>query len=116
MKGDRELLKKLHKEVSEDPNPPSLTQDLDPFDPVSVELILLESDAYIDTYMTKFRSKYQSQFNDPTLFDTYVLELQIKARKVLKEGIANAQQEMSKQGWDSSIKNPFEDIEDNNGE
>jgi len=45
---DVELILQIQKEIRDDPNPAELIQEIDPLDPIAIELMLLESDFAIE--------------------------------------------------------------------
>jgi hypothetical protein len=106
---DVELILQIQKEIQDDPNPASLTQELDPLDPVAIELMLLESDNAIEVYMAGYRAKYRGLFEAPEVFDNFVLEQQTKARKSIKEGLLEVQQKLAELGYGTELRNPFEE-------
>jgi hypothetical protein len=106
---DPELIWQIQGEIKVDTLAhPTLTQEIDPLDPVAVELLLLESDFVIDGYMQKFRDKYRPVFQSPDVFDSFVLEQQKKARHTLKSLILAAQRKLGQLGF-GDPRNPFDD-------
>jgi|SRR5208337_1933553 len=77
---DFDLILVIHEEIKADPNRPVLDQKLDPLDDVAVELLYLEADHLVDSYMEQYRSKYSSQFEKLERFDDLVAEY----RKMLR--------------------------------
>lgn len=109
---DVDLILQLQKEISLDPEPATLTMTIDVFDPVAVEIFLLESDAAVEVYMTKWRRRFREQFENPVVYDNYVLAMQANARKTIHEGIAETQQTMTLLGMDTSGRDPFAEPEE----
>ena len=88
---DAELILQLTKLIREDPVKPLLDQRFNPTDPVAIEIVLHEADFAVDGYMEKWRVLYRHQFTDPNVFDEFVREFQMRARKDIKRMIAAAQ-------------------------
>jgi hypothetical protein len=106
---DPELIWQIQKDINADAAAqPILSQEIDPLDPVAVELLLYESDFAIDGYMQKFRDKYRPMFQSPDVFDNFVLEQQKKARLMLKDTILAAMRELGRLGY-GDPRNPFDD-------
>jgi hypothetical protein len=106
---DPELIWQIQKEIQADvAAQPTLAQAIDPLDPVAVELLMFESDFAIDGYMQKFRDKYGPAFQNPEVFNNFVLEQQKKARQMLKGLILEAQRKLGQLGY-GDLRNPFDD-------
>lgn len=105
---DPELIWQIQKAINADiAAQPILAQEIDPLDPVAVELLLYESDFAIDGYMQKYRDKYRPMFQSPEVFDNFVLEQQKKARLMLKDAILAAMRELGRLGF-GDPRNPFD--------
>lgn len=72
MVSDFDLILQINREIKDDRNRPRLEQEIDFSDDVAVELLYLEADHLIDSYMDRFRAKYASQFEKPERFDGLV--------------------------------------------
>jgi hypothetical protein len=88
---DAELILQLTKAIREDAEKPMLDQRFNPTDPVAIEIVLHEADFAIEGYMEKWKLLYRDQFVDPKVYDDFVLEYQMRARKDIKRMIAAAQ-------------------------
>ena len=89
---DLELIWELTEAVRHDSEKPSLEQRFNPVDPVAIEIVLHEADFAVERYMEKWKSQFREKFADPSLYDNFVLEFQIKVRKDVKVMIGQAQQ------------------------
>ncbi len=89
---DAELILKLTKAIREDSVKPAIDQQFNPTDPVAIEIVLHETDFAVEGYMEKWKVEYRDKFTDPTVYDAFVLEYQMRARKDVKRMIAAAQQ------------------------
>jgi hypothetical protein len=89
---DAELILQLTKAIREDPVKPLLDQQFNPTDPVAIEIVLHEADFAVENYMAKWQVLYRHQFVDPNVYDEFVREFQLRARKDIKKLIAAAQQ------------------------
>jgi hypothetical protein len=89
--GDAELIRELTEAVRSDPVAPVLEQKFDPTDPVAIEIMLYEADFAVESYMEKWKS-FRDRFSDPSVYDAFVLDYQMRVRKDLKAIIATAQQ------------------------
>lgn len=89
---DAELILELTKAIREDPVKPMLDQRFNPTDPVAIEIVLHEADFAVEGYMEKFTVAYRHKFQDPTVYDAFVREYQMRARRDIKSMIAAAQQ------------------------
>ena len=86
-----ELIWELTEAVRHDTEKPALEQRFNPADPIAIELVLHEADFSVDRYMEKWKS-FRERFADPTLYDNFILEFQMKVRKDVKVMISQAQQ------------------------
>ena len=89
---DAELILQLTKAIREDTVKPSIDQKFNPTDPVAIEIVLHETDFAVEGYMEKWKVEYRHRFTDPQVYDDFVLEYQMRARKDVKRMIAAAQQ------------------------
>jgi hypothetical protein len=89
---DAELVLEMSKAIRKDPQRPSLNQRFNPTDPVAIEIVLHETDYSVESYMEKWKAEYRDRFEDPTVYDNFVLEWQMRARKEVKALIAAAQE------------------------
>ena len=89
---DLELIWELTEAVRHDSEKPSLEQRFNPVDPVAIEIVLHEADFAVERYMEKWKTQFRDKFADPSLYDTFVLEFQMKVRGDVKAMIAAAQQ------------------------
>jgi len=88
---DDTLLLELTEAVRKDSEKPVLDQRLNPLDPIAIEIILHEADFAIERYMEKWK-EYRDRFSNPSLYDNFILEFQMKVRKDVKSLIGTAQQ------------------------
>jgi len=86
------LILELTEAVRNDSERPELDQRFNPTDPVAIEIILHEADFAVESYMEKWKNQYREKFDDPTVYDNFVLEFQMKVRRDVKAMIATAQQ------------------------
>ena len=89
---DVDLIWKLTEAIRKDSEKPSIDQRFNPTDPVAIEIVLHETDYAVETYMEKWKALYRDQFADPTVYDNFVHEFQMKCRRDVKTMIAAAQQ------------------------
>jgi hypothetical protein len=89
---DVDLIWELTEAVRNDSEAPVLNQRFNPIDPIAIEIILHEADFAVENYMEKWKNQYRERFADPTVYDNFVLEFQMKVRKDVKAMIASAQQ------------------------
>jgi hypothetical protein len=89
---DVELIWDLTEAIRKDSEKPALNQKFNPTDPVAIEIVLHEADFEVERYMEKWKAQYRDQFADPSVYDNFVLEFQMKVRKDVKAMIATAQQ------------------------
>lgn len=89
---DAELILQLTKAIREDTVKPAIDQKFNPTDPVAIEIVLHETDFAVEGYMEKWKAEYRHRFTDPSVYDAFVLEYQMRARKDVKRMIAAAQQ------------------------
>jgi len=89
---DLELIWELTEAVRHDTEKPTLEQRFNPADPIAIEIVLHESDFAVERYMEKWKNQFRDKFADPSLYDTFVLEFQMKVRKDVKAMIGQAQQ------------------------
>jgi hypothetical protein len=94
--GDVDLIWELTEAVRHDTEKPSIEQRFNPVDPVAIEIVLHEADFAVERYMEKWKS-LREKFADPSLYDNFVLEFQIKVRKDVKQMIGSAQQFIAEQ-------------------
>jgi hypothetical protein len=85
------LILLLTKAINADSEKPTLDQKFNPTDPVAVEIVLHECDYAVEGYMEKWRKEYRDKFEDPKVYDDFVREYQLRARKDVKKIIAEAQ-------------------------
>jgi hypothetical protein len=90
--GDVDLIWRLTEAIRKDSEKPSIDQRFNPTDPVAIEIMLHETDYAVEAYMEKWKKVYRDQFADPSLYDNFVHEWQMKCRKDVKAMIAAAQQ------------------------
>ena len=89
---DGTLILQLAKALREDPDKPVLDQKFNPTDPVSIEIVMHEADYCVENYMKeKWEPIWRPRFSDPTVYDAFVLEYQMKVRGNLKQVIGEAQ-------------------------
>jgi hypothetical protein len=88
---DAELILQLTKAIREDPVKPAIDQQFNPTDPVAIEIVLHETDFAVEAYMEKWKLIYRPQFADPQVYDDFLFEYQMRARKDVKRMIAAAQ-------------------------
>ena len=89
---DVDLIWKLTEAIRKDSEKPSIDQRFNPTDPVAIEIVLHETDYAVETYMEKWKAIYRDQFADPSVYDNFVREFQVKCRRDVKTMIAAAQQ------------------------
>ena len=89
--GDIELIRELIEAVRKDSERPVLNQRFNPVDPVAIEIVLHEADFAVESYMEKWKG-YRGRLGDPSLYDDFVLDFQMKVRKDVKTLVATAQQ------------------------
>ena len=89
---DVELILQLTEAIRKDPVKPSMNQKFNPTDPIAIEIVLHETDFAVDAYMEKYKAEFRDKFADPTVYDNFVFEYQMRARKDVKRMIAAAQQ------------------------
>jgi hypothetical protein len=89
--GDAELLLELAEAVRSDRAAPVLEQTFDPTDPVAIEILLHEADFMVEGYMEKWRP-FRDRFSDPSVYDAFVLDYQMRVRSDLKAIVSEAQQ------------------------
>jgi hypothetical protein len=89
---DINLIWELTEAVRTDLDKPVLNQKFNPTNPVDIEIVLHEADFAVETYMEKWKAKFRDRFADPTVYDNFVLEFQMKVRGDVKAMIAAAQQ------------------------
>lgn len=88
---DPNIIWELTEAIQNDSEKPVLNQKFNPTDPIDIEIVLHEGDFAVEQYMEKWRH-YRDRFADPTVYDNFVLEFQMKVRKDVKAMIATAQQ------------------------
>lgn len=89
---DADLLHELIEAIRNDSDAPTLEQRLNPTDPIEIEIVLHEADFAVDLYMEKWKAQFRDRFDDPTQYDAFVLDFQMRVRKEVKEMISVAQQ------------------------
>jgi len=87
---DYELIDELTEAVRNDSEAPVIEQRFNPADPVAIEIVLHEADFAVERYMAKW-STWRDKFADPSIYDNFVLDFQMKVRKDVKSMIAAAQ-------------------------
>ena len=107
---DIDLIWELTEAVRNDSVRPVLDQKFNPTDPIAIEIILHEADFAVESYMEKWKSQYRERFADPTVYDNFVLEFQMKVRRDVKAMIAAAQQFIAEE-----IENEGQNEEDADG-
>jgi len=85
------LISDLTEAVRKDPEKPILDQRFNPLDPIAIEITLHEADFAIERYMEKWK-EYRGRFENPSLYDNFILEFQMKVRRDVKALIGTAQQ------------------------
>jgi hypothetical protein len=90
--GDVDLIWEMTEAIRNDSEKPSIEQRFNPTDPVSIEIVLHETDFAVEAYMEKWRALYRGRFADPSIYDKFVLDWQMKCRRDMKTMIAEAQQ------------------------
>ena len=100
---DADLILQLAEAIRSDSAAPVLEQQFDPIDPVAIEIVLHEADFTIENYMEKWKG-FRDKFSDPSVYDAFVLDYQIRVRKDLKQIIAAAQQYIA-----DALEQPEED-------
>jgi hypothetical protein len=88
---DAALILKLSKEIRADAERPTVDQQINPTDPVAIEIVLHEADFAVDKYMAKW-TQWREKFTDPTVYDNFVWEYKLLVRREIKQLIASAQQ------------------------
>lgn len=88
---DAALIIKLSREIRADAERPTVDQQINPTDPVAIEIVLHEADFAVDKYMAKFNN-WREKFVDPKVFDNFVWEYKLLVRREIKQLIAAAQQ------------------------
>lgn len=89
---DAALILQLSKEIRADAERPTVDQQVNPTDPVAIEIVLHEADFAVDKYMAKWTLTWREKFTDPTVFDNFVWEYKLLVRREIKQLIASAQQ------------------------
>ncbi len=111
---DVDLIWSLTEAIRKDSEKPSIDQRFNPTDPVAIEIVLHETDYAVEAYMEKWKALYRDRFADPTVYDNFVLEFQMKCRKDVKAMVAAAQQ-MIIEEFENERQNE-EDTDDYDGE
>lgn len=88
---DVDLILELTEAVRSDSEKPTLEQRFNPADPIAIEIVLHEADFAVEGYMEKWKS-YRDRFTDPSMYDAFVLDFQMRVRKDIKTMISTAQQ------------------------
>jgi hypothetical protein len=107
---DAELIWEITEAVRNDSDAPVLNQRFNPTDPIAIEITLHEADFAVESYMEKWKSQYRERFADPTVYDDFVLEFQMKVRRDVKAMIAAAQQFIAEE-----LEDERQDEEDSDG-
>ncbi len=92
----------LTRVVRSDSERPTLEQRFNPVDPVDIEIVLHEADFAVESYMKKWKS-FRERFADPSLYDAFVLDFQMRVRKDVKVMIVQAQRYIANElegGWE----------------
>lgn len=89
---DAALILQLSKAIRADEERPVVDQQVNPTDPIAIEIVLHEADFAVDKYMAKWEKLYRHQFVDPSVYDAFVREYALLVRKEIKVLIAAAQQ------------------------
>lgn len=89
---DAALILRLSKAIEADRDRPVVNQQVNPTDPVAIEIVLHEGDFAVDTYMEKWTALYRDKFEDPSVFDHFVFEFQMIVRREIKAKITASQQ------------------------
>ena len=94
---DVKLILELTKLCQGDKAQPVFDQRFNPTDPIAIEIVMHEADFAVEAYMEKWRALYRHRFQDPKVYDDFVLEYQMRARQNLKRHIAAAQRLIQEQ-------------------
>lgn len=92
---DAALILQLSKAIRADEERPVVDQQVNPTDPIAIEIVLHEADFAVDKYMAKWEKLYRHQFVDPSVYDAFVREYALLVRREIKVLIAAAQQVIS---------------------
>lgn len=90
--GDIELISELAEAIRSDTEKPTLEHRLNPADPVAIEIAMHEVDFAVESYMEKWKERFRGRFEDPSLYDGFVLEFQMRVRRDIKAMISAAQE------------------------
>lgn len=85
------MILELTEAVRSDSDKPVLEQRLNPVDPIAIEIVLHEADFAVESYMEKWKG-FRDRFADPSVYDDFVLDFQMRVRKDVKMMISAAQQ------------------------
>lgn len=88
---DVELILELTKLCRDDEEKPVFEQKFNPTDPIAIEIVMHEADFAVEAYMGKWTALYRHRFQQPEVYDRFVLEYQMRVRQNLKKMIAAAQ-------------------------
>jgi len=106
---DALLILELTEAIRSDSDRPVLEQRFNPADPIAIELILHEADFAVERYMDKWKG-YRDRFEDPTRYDNFVLDFQMKVRRDVKAMISAAQEYLANE-LEREEEEPEEDEE-----
>lgn len=93
---DAALLLQLSKAIRADLDRPVVDQQVNPTDPVAIEIVLHEADFAVEKYMEKW-AHFREKFTDKSAYDAFVREYQLLVRREIKQLIAAAQQLISEE-------------------
>lgn len=109
---DATLIQLLKEAIRVDVQKPIINQRLNPVDPVDIEIAMHEADFAVEQYMKKWEH-FRAKFEDPSVYDNFLLEFQMKARRNVKSMIATAQQMLANKAeqeeWWEEEEEPPED-------
>lgn len=104
--GDADLLAQLENELHNDPNPPVMDIAFDPFDLLEIELIIVKAEALVDGHVQSYREKYRPRFEDPSLFDDFIVRHKTKVRDQIRHMVEDAREHVRKLGYDPEEFDP----------
>jgi len=108
---DFDLILAINTEIKNDPKSPVFDQKFDPLDEIAVEIVLLEADHLVDSYMEQYRIRYRDKFTDPAKYDALEEEYRLKLRSGIRESVAFAREAIK----DYYVPDPSEDEPDDDG-